>query len=496
MPLASYFIDEEGDGMDGSDAPAVARGEHGGAEGTGGGAGEGARRAVGRSSGTLVVVVLCAVQFVDVLGVTVVVTALPSMLAGLEAPPSAAAPVLTGYAVLFGALLMLGARLGDRYGHRRVLLAGLALFGAASVLAASATGVPVLVLARCLQGAAAAVSVPPALRLLTAATPDGPARRRALAAWSAAGAAAGASGFLLGGALTDVFGWRSVFWVNAPLAALLLIAVRRLAPCLPPHRSGPLDWAGAAVLTVAVAALVLGGALLETPTHRLAGLLAVALGGGLLVVLTSIERRVRSPLIPGAAARHPALRTGVTVSFLNTATTSSVVLASLYLQDERGLGPTSTGLMLLPFSLSVVLGAAAAAPALRRATPRAVAGAGLATIAAGNAALLTVPQAVAALPAAVAVGGVGIGLSSVAATKLGTSVPEALEGTAAGALNTTAQLGNALGLAAILLIATTTTGTSLPLAGASLGWACAAAVAALAAAVLLSRHRGRLAEPT
>lgn len=137
------------------------------------------------------VVVLCGVQFVDVLGVTSAVTAIPAMLAGVTAP-SEATPVLAAvYAMLFGGLLVLGARLGDRYGHRRVLLAGIAAFAAVSVIGETAEHVAQLVVARGLQGAAAAVSVPPALRLLLDAAPEGPRRRSALAALSAAGAAAG-----------------------------------------------------------------------------------------------------------------------------------------------------------------------------------------------------------------------------------------------------------------------------------------------------------------
>src|SRR4051794_20479193 len=115
------------------------------------------------------VLTLCLVQFVDVLGVTVVITALPSILAEFGAASAAITPVVTGYAMFFGGLLVLGARLGDRYGHRRVLLAGLLLFAAGSLLAATAPGVPWLVAGRCLQGAAAAASVPTALRLLSAA---------------------------------------------------------------------------------------------------------------------------------------------------------------------------------------------------------------------------------------------------------------------------------------------------------------------------------------
>lgn len=445
-----------------------------------------------RGAGRGAVAVLCAVQFVDVLGVTVVITAMPSMLTDLGAPPSAAAPVLTGYAVFFGALLMLGARLGDRHGHRRVLQIGVVLFGAASVLAATAPSVGVLVAARCVQGAAAAASVPSALRLLTAAATHEEARRRGLAAWSATGAAAGASGFLIGGVLTDLAGWRALFWINAPLAVLLLLAVRRTAPRTPPMRTGSLDAAGATLLTGAVAAVVFGASLLESPGHRTAGVLLLILGIALLVALAGAERRASDPLLPPAAARHPALRTGVAAAFVNTATTSSVILASVYLQDTQGLSPTATGATLLPFSLSVVLGAACAAPVLRRTSPRTTAGLGLAVIAAGNAAMLASPMTTWVLPAAVGVAGLGIGLSSVAATTLGTNVPNALQGTAAGALNTAAQLGTALGVAAILLISTATDGAPLPLTGTTLGWLTASLGAAAAAALLLHRSQHTL----
>ncbi|MFZ0088205.1 MAG: MFS transporter, partial [Solirubrobacteraceae bacterium] len=136
----------------------------------------------------LAVAALCAVQVVDVLGVTVVVAALPAMLVSVNATPSAAGVVATSYAMCFGGLLLLGARLGDRYGHRRVLLVGLVLFAGASVIAGSASSLAMLVVSRGLQGAAAAACVPAALRLLSAACRDEGQRRRALGAWSAAGA--------------------------------------------------------------------------------------------------------------------------------------------------------------------------------------------------------------------------------------------------------------------------------------------------------------------
>src|SRR6201987_292652 len=157
----------------------------------------------------LVVVSLCLVQFVDVLGVTVMVTALPAMLADLRASADAASLISTGYAMFFGGFLMLVARRGDRFGHRRIILTGLALFPVAAVVGATAASAVVLTAARCLQGAAAALSVPPALRLLTTITSDGPQRERAIAAWSASGAAAGASGVVVGGVVAYLVGGRA-----------------------------------------------------------------------------------------------------------------------------------------------------------------------------------------------------------------------------------------------------------------------------------------------
>src|SRR6201996_7652918 len=178
----------------------------------------------------LAVTALCLVQFVDVLGVTVVITALPAMLASLHASPSYSALVATGYSMFFGGLLMLGARLGDRFGHRRTILVSLCVLAAGGVVAATSSSVAALTAGRCLQGAAAAASVPSALRLLTTVTTEGAARRRAIAAWRAAGAAAGASGFVVGGIVTDLANWRFVFWAYLPIAAGLAAAIATSVP--------------------------------------------------------------------------------------------------------------------------------------------------------------------------------------------------------------------------------------------------------------------------
>jgi len=435
------------------------------------------------------VAVLCLAQFVDVLGVTVVITALPAMLEGLEAPASASTLVVAGYAMFFGGLLMLGSRLGDRYGHRRILEVGLVAFGAASLLAATSGTVTMLVLARCAQGAAAAASVPNALRLITGGTRDEH-RRRAMAAWSATGAAAGASGFLLGGVLTDLAGWAAVFWVNVPLAVVLVLAVRATVSAGAGERSlGSLDLAGAALLTAGVMALVSGGSALEA--HRqLPGLGLLTGGAALLVALVHVERRADRPLLPAEAVRDPNLRLGVVVALLNTATTSSMMtLATLHLQQTEGVSASAAGVRFLPFSICVVAGSSLAAPLLRHRGPRVGAVVGLLLVAAGDAILLALPIGDWILLAGVSVAGLGIGLASVASNTLGTDVPVAIQGTASGALNTAAQLGHALGVAAFLLLATSTRGSGFPLAGNPLAWGAAALTAGICALVIARPSR-------
>jgi MFS family permease len=410
------------------------------------------------------VVSLCLVQFVDVLGVTVMVTALPAMLSDLHTSADAASLISTGYAMFFGGLLMLGARLGDRFGHRRIIFTGLAFFTMAALVGATAESAVVLTAARCLQGAAAALSVPSALRLLTTITSDGPQRERAIAAWSASGAAAGASGFVVGGVVTYLVGWRAVFWACLPLAVLLATAIGR---AVPPDRAGDrsvrLSIPSVSAFTAAVMALVVATTLLPQPGRAALGtaLLAVAVVlAGLFII---IDRRSAAPLLPRAVLGARPLRQGAAGALLNTLTTSSALtLATLYLQNTRGHSPLAAGLMLLPFSVAVIAGSALAAPGLARWPPQRLVCAGLAAIAVSDAALIPAASSTWALPICVAAGGAGIGLSSVAATRLGTSVPVVARGTASGIINTAAQLGTALGIAALLLVAALSTGIPEP----------------------------------
>jgi MFS family permease len=436
---------------------------------------------------------LCLVQFVDVLGVTVMVTALPAMLADLRASADAAGLVSTGYAMFFGGLLMFGARLGDRCGHRRVILAGLAIFAVAAVLGATAASVVMLTAARCVQGAAAALSVPSALRLLTTITSDGPQRERAIAAWSASGAAAGASGFVVGGTVTYLVGWRAVFWACLPLAVLLAVAIgRAVPPDRAADRSVRLSVPSVSTFTVAVMAFVVATTVLPQPGERALGVALLGAGAVVTGAFIVIDRRSTAPLLPGAILGERSLRQGAAGALLNTLTTSSVVtLATLYLQDTRGLSPLITGLMLLPFSVAVIVGAAMAAPALVRWRPQRLVGCGLAVIAVSDAVLIPAASSMWALPACVALGGAGIGLSSVATTRLGTSVPAAARGIASGVVNTAAQFGTALGVAALLLVAALSTGIPEPGSPVpAIAWGLAAAISGTGAAVFVVKGVG------
>ncbi|MGZ4249443.1 MAG: MFS transporter [Solirubrobacteraceae bacterium] len=427
------------------------------------------------------VIVLCAVQFLDVLGVTVVVSALPKMLESVNASPSSGSLVATGYAMFFGGLLMFGARLGDRIGHRRVILLSLVASAAGAVLAAASASVVVLTAARCVQGGAAATAVPSALRLLTTVTAEGVARQWAVAAWSAAGAAAGASGFVVGGVVTDLTSWRVIFWAYLPLSALLAAAVLRSVPSdrdRDPTRS--LNVISAALLTAAVMAIVVGTTVLARPGERLLGTVLLGLAIALAPAFGAVDRRSGSPLLPGALLRQPAVRQGALGALLNTAATSSVAtLATLYLQNTLHRSPLTAAAALLPFSVAVIVGSSLAAPLLRRAPPQRVAAAGLAVIAGGDAVLILVASHIPALSACIAAAGFGIGLSSVATTTLGTSVARQSRGTASGVINTTAQLGTAIGIAILVLVATATTGApAADTARPAIAWAVAAVLAA------------------
>ena len=430
------------------------------------------------------VIPLCGVQFVDVLGVTAATAAIPAIIRGLSAPPEATGLLATVYAAFFGGLLVLGARLGDKYGPRRVLLIGLVLFTAVAFLAATAHEIVQLLAAIALEGAAAALSVPCALRLLLHVAPNPQARRTALAAWSATGAVAGVFGYVIGGVLTNVFGWQAIYAVYAPLGALLVAGVFLWVPSLAaPDRHRRLDLVGAVLLLAAVMALIVGASLLERPDLRSVALGSLTVGVLLTAIFAGQQHRADTPLIPAAAARSENLRSGSLVSFVNTATTSSAgVLATLLLQQHLGLSPLQAAVTLMPFSIAVIAGSLLSRPLGARLRDQRLCSLGLGGIAAGNLVLAVTAGRIAGLVAGIVIAGLGLGIAAVAATSLGTRVRNGLTGSATGLLNTAAQLGTALGVAALVTIAS----IASPPTGTAIAWAAAAATAGLTGLIMLT----------
>ncbi len=413
---------------------------------------------------------------------TAVLVALPALGRDLGLHDAGLQWVVTAYVLVFGGCLLAAGRLADAFGRRRVLTAGMALFTAASAACGAAPTAAVLVPARALQGLGAALTAPAALAMIVDAFPAGRPRERAVAAWTGVAAAGGAAGLVLGGVITAALGWRWVFLVNVPVGlATLALAPRVLAGVGEARRrrgAADLDLPGAAAATAGLGLLVLALAQAQQAGPVAPGTLA-ALGGAALALAGFAwrERAAARPLVPPALLRERRLVVALAVSAALTATTSGgAVLATLQLQDVLGLGPAGAAAALLPFSLAVVAGSS-----VRLSARTAVAG-GLGLVGVASAvAAAGLSQATIAAWGALA--GLGLGAASVAATTLGASaVPEPDRGAAAALLNAAAQVGTALGVAALVLVAA---------AGQRLGFTAAAAIAALAAGVAGRALRGQ-----
>src|SRR5271163_1694818 len=199
-----------------------------------------------------------AAQFVLQLDSSIVNIALPTIKRELHFAPANLQWIVTGYALTFGSLLLLGGRVGDRAGHRRVLLAGLAVFGVTSLTAGLSPVPLMLVVSRFAQGASAAFVAPQALAIITDLFPEGPARTRALGVFQGATAAGASAGIVLGGILTEYVGWRSIFLVNPPIIVVLVVAIRRVLPIQTRRQGARLDIAGAVLATTSIALLIFG----------------------------------------------------------------------------------------------------------------------------------------------------------------------------------------------------------------------------------------------
>ena len=314
--------------------------------------------AKGRHNGLLLLVLLIA-QLMVILDITAVNIALPSLAADLDLTGSSISWTITSYSLIFGSLLLLGGRAADLLGRRRVFLTGLGIFTASSFASALAGTAGALFAARAGQGLGAAMLSPAALAIIVAAF-DGRQRAKALAAWGAVGGAGAAVGVVVGGVLTEFSDWRTIFYVNLPVAAALAITALKTIPAdtHEPRWRG-LDLRGAALATTSLGAIVYaitqaeGAGWTSTQTHVL-GL------GGLagLAAFAALERRTETPLLRIERLADRAVGGGL---FLMLAAAGSIfglfLLSSLYLQNVLGWGPLSTGLAFIPLALAAGVGA-------------------------------------------------------------------------------------------------------------------------------------------
>jgi EmrB/QacA subfamily drug resistance transporter len=406
------------------------------------------------------IALLCVAQFVVVLDATIVAIALPAIQRTMHVATADLQWVVSAYTLAFAGLLVLAGRLADLHGRRRVFIAGLGLFTLASLACGLSGSLGVLVAARTVQGAGAAAVAPAALAAITSAVPDGPERRRALGVWTAAAAGGGASGWLLGGVITEQAGWPWVFLVNVPIG----VAAIALAPLLVPESRAhggrrSLDAPGAVTLTGGLALVVLGltRAQIDGAASPVA-LGGLAAGALLLVLFVRVEARAADPLLPAALLRADGIAGANLVAAALTASTSPTMLLCVFaLQGAQGRSPLATGALFAPFNIAVISGSFVGPRAVRAVGARAAMAVGIGGIAAGVLGLLALGGADAAplafLPAFVVMG-VSLGCASVASTTAGTAAAGgAREGVASALLTTAAQVGAALGIAALLSVA-------------------------------------------
>lgn len=434
---------------------------------------------------------LGATQFLLVLDSAIVNVALPSMQADLGFTSRGITWVVNAYALLFGGLLLFGGRLADVVGARRVFLGGVSLFTAASVAGALAHTAGALVAARAVQGIGAAMTAPAAMALVMTMFTAGQARNRALGAMGAAAGLGGASGALLGGLLTQTWGWPAILWINVPIGVLIVAsAVRHLPTAVPPTARASLDLGGALTATGAVVALVyglIGASGTGAPTgHAAVPVLAAAL---LVALFVRIERRVPDPLLPPSLLGVRGLRrANLTVLFSAMAMMPMWFLLTVYLQAVRGYGPVAAGAGVVPTVVMLVVFNSLAHRVIARVGLRTPLVLGLLVAAAGMAWTSDLgPQMsfVGDLLWSQLLTGVGFGLAFVAGTVSATSqVPLERSGVAAGVYNTSQQVGGAIGLAVLAAVTAGAVGgdpTALT-ANLSLAFRVAAGFAAVAAA--------------
>jgi EmrB/QacA subfamily drug resistance transporter len=417
---------------------------------------------------------LCCAQFMVVLDVAVTNVALPSIQTDLDVAQSDLQWVVTAYGLMLGGFLMLGGRLADLRGRKPVLMAGLTVFALASLAAGLAPAFSVLVIARGVQGLGAAMVAPAALSILTTIFPEGDERNRALGIWGGVGASGAAVGVLLSGVITDTVGWEWIFFINVPVGLALALVVHRLfIEERPAVFGGRLDLLGAATLTGGLLLLVFG--LHEAVDRGWSDPVTLAIFAVSVVLLGSfvaVELRSAVPLVRLGIFRRRTLSAANAVNLMVFgAFFGFIFVTSLYMQQGMGWSAMRAGLAWLPFALIVGATAAIVSGKVAKVGVKPLLLTGLVLIT-GCMLLMTRVSvtgsyATEMLPAFV-LGAIGLGCAMVSAqVAVFTGVDEREAGLASGIVNTTQEIGGALGVAVLASVALAITTDRLRSAGGS-----------------------------
>ncbi|HJQ43710.1 MAG TPA: MFS transporter, partial [Jatrophihabitantaceae bacterium] len=398
-----------------------------------------------------VLALMCGGMFLVLLDVTIVNVALPDIQRGLHTDVAGLQWVVDGYAVAIASLLLAAGTIGDRHGHRRVLLLGFTVFGAASLACAVAPTVGVLIAARVAQGVGGALLLPSTMAIIADAYPDRAEQARAIGIWAAASSLALPAGPLLGGLLVDSIGWRVIFWINVPLVVAIVVAALRMVPHAPGRGSGRFDRVGVLCFAATVAGVVFT---------------VIAIGHGepapvwiataVVTVLAAVlgarqERRVEHPVLPWQLLRRRAFSYPNAVAFtMNCVFNGTLFVGMLYLQRIRHDSPLLAGALVLPMAIPLVALAPVSARITAARGPRTAITTGCLVAAAGSLAIAgqSVSGTLVWFVSGLALMGLGAGLvtaSVVAAVVRAT--PADRSGLATGMSNTSRQIGTATGVA-------------------------------------------------
>ncbi|WP_280269083.1 MFS transporter, partial [Nocardia wallacei] len=395
--------------------------------------------------------VVTAVLFVTFLDTTVVSVALGDIRSELGTDVAALQWVVNAYTVVFAGLMLAGGSLGDRWGRKRVMIAGLVIFCAGSVLAATAGSVSMLIAGRAVMGLGAAGSEPGTLSIVRQIYPGERARARAVGVWAAVSGLALAAGPVVGGALVHAYGWRSIFWFNLLIGAVALVAALWSVPESADPPAGPIDRLGIVLGAVFLGSVIYAVISGEERGYTAPSVVATfALGGIACAALVAVERRARAPMLDFRYLRVPIVRGALVVAFaVYFGIFSIFFFTALYLQVMQSYSGTRTAAIFAPLAVAMVVGSLAAGFWVGRRGARLPMIIGC-VIGAGG--ILLTRQALAGplhdvpLAAAMAVAGLGFGVAVVPLTSAVLSgVPAEHSGMAAAVTNTMRQVGAAVG---------------------------------------------------